>query len=324
MHKLDYGVPQGSVLGPLGFILYTSPVGSIIRKHGLSFHIYADDTQMYISFNPRIPEACQTALSKLELCITELSNWMTVNKLKLNHNKTEFFIAGTTQGLNKLSPVELKVGNDMIKPSTSVRNLGIIFDDHMSMTQHINSLMSSVNFHLRNIRRIAKYLDQDTKHHVVRCLILSRLDYGNALMYGAKSKDLDRLQSLQNKAVKLIFCAGKRDSPSPLMDTLHWLPIRERIKFKICMYVFKCLQGNAPEYLTDFISHKPKLTTGPITRSSTDNTLLMAHVGKNRVGDKSFYVSAPLLWNSLPRNIREACTLPSFKKVLKSHFYPSY
>ena len=93
------------------------------------------------------------------------------------------------------------------------------------MTQHINSLISSVNFHLRNIRRIAKYLDQDTKHHVVRCLILSRQDYGNALLYGAKSKVLDRLQSLQNKAVKLIFSAGKRDSPSLLMKTLHWLPI---------------------------------------------------------------------------------------------------
>ena len=103
MHSLDFGVPQGSVLGPLDFIFYTSPVGNIIRKHKLSFHVYADDTQMYISFNPRVPEACQNALSKLELCITELSNWMTVNKLKLNHNKTEFFIAGTTQGLKKNS-----------------------------------------------------------------------------------------------------------------------------------------------------------------------------------------------------------------------------
>ena len=88
---------------------------------------------------------------------------MTVNKLKLNHNKTAFFISRTTQGLTKLPPVELKVGNDMIKPSSSVRNLGIIFDNHMSMTQHINSLISSVNFHLRNIRRIAKYLKSGHK-----------------------------------------------------------------------------------------------------------------------------------------------------------------
>ena len=90
------------------------------------------------------------------------------------------------------------------------------------------------------------------------------------------------------------------------------------------MYVFKCLQGSAPEYLTEFLSRKLKPTSGPLARSSADTSLLIAHVGKNRIGDKSFYVSAPSLWNSLPRNIREACTLSSFKKVLKSHLYPSY
>ena len=109
---------------------------------------------MYISCNPKIPGACQSALTKLELCIIELSNWMTSYKLKLNHSKTEFFIASTAQVLNKLPSIELKVGNNIIKPSTSVRNLGIVLDSHMSMTQQVNSLISSVNYHLRNIRRI--------------------------------------------------------------------------------------------------------------------------------------------------------------------------
>ena len=320
-HKLDFGVPQGSVLGPLCFILYTSPVGKIIHKHGINFHFYADDTQMYISCNPKIPGACQSALTKLELCIIELSNWMTSYKLKLNHSKTEFFIAGTAQGLNKLPSIELKVGNNIIKPSASVRNLGIVLDSHMSMTQQVNSLISSVNYHLRNIRRIAKFLDQDTKHHVIRCLILSRMEYGNALLYGCKSKDLDRLQALQNKAVKLIFNAGKRDSPAPLLNTLHWLPIRERIKYKLCMYIYKCLNGTAPQYLVDFITYKPKGTR--FTRSSMDTTLLTSQYARTSIGDKSFCISGPSLWNSLPKNIREAHTLSGFKKGLKSYLYPS-
>ena len=246
---------------------------------------------------------------------------MTSYKLKLNHSKTEFFIAGTAQGLNKLPSIELKVGNNIIKPSASVRNLGIVLDSHMSMTQQVNSLISSVNYHLRNIRRIAKFLDQDTKHHVIRCLILSRMDYGNALLYGCKSKDLDRLQALQNKAVKLIFNAGKRDSLAPLLNTLHWLPIRERIKYKLCMYIYKCLNGTAPQYLVDFITYKPKGTR--FTRSSMDTTLLTSQYARTSIGDKSFCISGPLLWNSLPKNIREAHTLSGFKKGLKSCLYPS-
>ena len=124
---------------------------------------------------------------------------------------------------------------NVIKPSTTVRDLGILFYAQMSMSSHINSLISSVNYYLRNIRRISKFLNQDTKHAVVRSFILSRFYYDNALLYGAKSKDLDCLQSLQHKAVKLTFSANRFDTPTPLMNTLHWLPIRERINFKICI-----------------------------------------------------------------------------------------
>ena len=138
---------------------------------------------------------------------------MSTNMLKLNPTKTEFFIAGTSQGLQKLpSSVVLKIGDSVIKPATTVRNLGILFVAQMSMSSHINSLISSVNYHLRNIRRISKFLDQDTKHTVVRSFILSQLDYSNALLYGAKSKDLDRVQSLQHEAIKLIFSANRFDS----------------------------------------------------------------------------------------------------------------
>ena len=317
---LIYGLPQGSVVGPLMYVIYTLPIGEIIRKYGLTYHLYADDTHILTSFNPKIPGARDEALRKLELCINELNNWLCSNKLKLNGNKTEFFVAGTLQTLSTLSPVELKVGDSVIKPSDTVRNLGIIFDSHLSMTRHINSLISSISFQLRNIRRIKRFLDHDTLHSVVRALVLSRLDYGNALLYGAKSKDLDRLQSLQHKAVKLIFSAARRDSPSPLMHKLHWLPVRERINFKVCLYIFKCLEGSAPEYLINLISLRQP-HTGPVTRSSMDKTQITTYVGRNKIGDRAFQAAAPRLWNCLPRNIREACSVTSFKKLLKSHYY---
>ena len=139
--------------------------------------------------------------------------------------KPEFFVAGTMQILSTLSPIELKVGDSIIKPSDTVWNLNIILDSRLSMTPHTNSMISSISFQLRKIRRIKHFLDHDTLHAVVRALVLSRLDYGNALLYRAKSKDLDQLQLLHHKATKLIFSAARRYSPSPLMHKLHRLPL---------------------------------------------------------------------------------------------------
>ena len=107
---LSYGLPQGSVVGPLMYVIYTLPIGDIIRKYGLTYHLYADDTQILTSFNPKEPGALDEALRKLELCISEINDWMCLNKLKLNSNKTEFFVAGTMQTLNTL-----KVGDSAIK-----------------------------------------------------------------------------------------------------------------------------------------------------------------------------------------------------------------
>jgi hypothetical protein len=95
------GVPQGSVIGPMMFVIYTLPIGDIIRNNDVSFHVYADDTQLYVSFSPNTVGAAEKALQKLEGCISELQNWMNLNKLKLNSDKTEFFIAGSTHSLKK-------------------------------------------------------------------------------------------------------------------------------------------------------------------------------------------------------------------------------
>ena len=249
---------------------------------------------------------------------------MTANKLKLNGSKTEFIIIGTQQGLGKLPQMDLRVADSVIKSSACVRNLGTMFDTHLSMTPHINSMISSINYQLRNIRRIRRFLDQKTLHTIVLALVISRLDSGNALLYGAKSTDLDRLQSLQHKAAKLIFYATRLDSPTPLMHNLHWLPVRERIKFKLCLYVYKCLHDSAPSYLTELVSYRTRSSSGPVTRSSNDTTLLNSFIGNTCSGDKSFRAAGPALWNCLPRNIREACSVSVFKKLLKAHYYPHW
>ena len=123
---LKYGVPQGSVLGPILFTMYTTPLGNIIRNHSLDFHIYADDTQLYISFKPCDSISRQTAISHIEACIKDIKTWMTNNLLKLNDDKTELIIITTSETTSRQEDIVINMGDSAIAPSMEpTRNLGV-------------------------------------------------------------------------------------------------------------------------------------------------------------------------------------------------------
>ena len=320
-HALTCGVPQGSVVGPGMFTYYTYPLGKIIQSHNLKYHIYADDTQIYIEFDPKIPGDTVIALHKLQECIRELRSWMTVNKLKLNEEKTEFFIAASTHNMNYLNNVSLDVCGTQIKPSNFVRNLGVYFDSNMTMSNHVSSLTRSLNFNLRNIGRIRRYIDEDTCNHTVRTLVLSRLDYANSLLYGITVKDMKKLQTIQNRSARLIFKANRREHTSPLLQQLHWLPVSERIVFKILFLVFKVRMGEAPGYLSDLLSNYVHSDNTRFLRSHADQYLLTYKRTFTSYGDKAFANFVPKLWNKLPVTLRSADKLEKFKSLLKTHLF---
>ena len=145
------------------------------------------------------------AIFKLTQCIKDINCWMVNNKLKLNPNKTEFFVAPSVHHKQKLQDLSLHIDNVTISPSNSIRNLGIVFDPQLTMSQHVRKLCKSVNWQIRNLTRIRRFLDQDTYANMVRTLILSLLDYCNILVNGMAQKDLYRLQKLQNKSARLVY-----------------------------------------------------------------------------------------------------------------------
>ena len=202
---MKYGMPQGSCLGPSLFILYVSKLFTIMFPQ---VHAYADDTQLYIAFKPN-PEHAADAVAAMQAYIVDIRRWMLMDHLMINDDKTEFLVIGTRQQLSKVNIDSLCVGNATVLSSSEVKNLGCWLDNQLKMDSHINKIRKAAFFHLFNIRRIRKFLSFDNTQVLVNALVTSRLDYCNSVLYGLPATELQKLQRIQNAAVRLICNIGR-------------------------------------------------------------------------------------------------------------------
>ena len=305
----------GSVLGPFLFCLYTTSISQMINTHDVSHHMYADDTQVYIELSQ---SDTHKSISSLSDCLTDISLWMKSSKLKLNSNKTEFIIIGTKQQRHKLSnhfPVKL-IDND-ISPSDSVRNLGVIFDSDFSFHKHISNICKSCFYHIRDLRRIRRHLPLSTAKTISNSLITSRLDYCNSLINNIAKQDLSKLQRVQNCLARVVLRAPRFSPSLPLLKQLHWLPVNYRIKFKLSTLTYRALAIHQPPYLASLLhfSNVPRQLT-----SSTSQQLSIPRTKLN-LGKRAFSVAAPIIWNELPTTLKSCESLASFRKNLKTYLF---
>ena len=175
------------------------------------------------------------------MCIRD-RKWMLSIYLKLNDDKTEFLIISSKRS-KRLTHTSLQIGNCAIESVESANNLGVMFDKFMSMDQFISQKCKSAMFAIRSLSKIRRYLDMDTTRTLVQALVTSQLDYANSALYGLPKKSLHRLQLVQNTAARLVTRTPRRHHITPILYDLHWLPIEQRIRYKILVICFKGLQG---------------------------------------------------------------------------------
>ena len=315
--SIECGVPQGSVLGPILFTIYLGPLGDIIRKHGLPFHLYADDSQLYITFKPITSENLVVFKCRLEACISEIRAWMVKHMLKLNDDKTEFMLI-MSKYHKGIDVPDLIVGKSEVKATSVARNLGAMFDKHMWMDKHVNVICRESFFHLRNLSKVRHSLSEDSLVSAVHAFISSKLDYCNSLLYGVPASMIEQLQRIQNTAAKIVVGAYMYDHVTPILKKLHWLPVFKRVEYKIILLTFKGLNGLAPVYIREMLTlYEPSRSL----RSSGKNLLQVPKSNQIFYGNRSFYVAGPKLWNSLPQEMRLVMKLDSFKRQLKTHLF---
>ena len=194
----------------------------------------------------------------LSTCWKAVEQWLCCNKLKLNNSKTQYILFGRTCKQSSSVANAFSVVDFLQTSSICVKNLGVLLDSNLSMEGQIKSITKKCLFSIHNIGKIRKYLNQDSCKMLVIYLIISHLDYCNALYHGLRDCFLNQLQRVQNTAARLVLCIHKSAHITPVLMKLHWLPVQHRVKFKILMQVFKILSCQSPSYLVDLISrHVP-------------------------------------------------------------------
>ena len=229
-------------------------------------------------------------------------------------------VVGNTQKLKNLDfPTTLTLDQTDVNLSSKLKNLGVILDDGLTLKYQIAAIKKKSIGGLINIAKISSFIDNESKFKLVHCLVLSHLDFCNSILYGLPNYQLHSLQMILNAAVRTI-CNMPRFSierVTPKAIELHFLPVKARIEFKICLLVHKALISGQPKYLFDML----KPVTNSNLRSCTFGRLEEPFISRQIKVNRSFAYCAPRLYNKLPHSLRTITSTDSFKKYLKTHLF---
>ena len=305
--EVTHGVPQGSILGPLLFMIYMNDLKDVVEYCNMVS--YADDTTIY--YTSKHPSNIQVAINS---DIKRLEKWFTENKMKLNVSKTEFMIIQPQNTENRYRKIHITMKKKIIEHSDNLKILGITLNKTLKWDTHINEVIRGCKYHLRAFRRTASYLNIDERKLLYNACIASRLAYGDVIWKETTEALKNRLQVIQNDAARAIFSKKPRTSAKPLLKDLRWMTLYEKRKMHSEVLLHKIINGEAPRSLQNMLQTYKRPTNDDRQRR---NDLYIPAYRTNSMAN-SFFITTIKSWNKIPHDLKMTKKSQNFKARLNT------